>query len=117
MTQRTRIASSRCNASHLILTSRSGTHPGAPNLPAVLHMTNTDARVDALDQALSRVSSADRLGGSTATIRTLVITSASLLMCACGGGGGGNDAPVATPPPAATELAWDNGNWDQQEWK
>lgn len=80
-------------------------------------MTNSHARVDALAQALSRVPSAARLGSSVATIRLLVITGACLLMSACGGGGGGSDAPVATPPPTATELAWDNGNWDQQEWK
>lgn len=100
-------------------TSGPDTHFGAIHHPAVLRMTNTDTRVVALAQALSPVQSADRLDGLAGVIRLLAITSTCLLMGACGGGGGGggSDTPVATPPPAPAELAWDNGNWDQQEWK
>jgi hypothetical protein len=52
-------------------------------------------------------------------LRRLTIGAACLFMCACGGGGGDGEGstPVATPAPAPAELAWDNGNWDQKEWK
>lgn len=47
----------------------------------------------------------------------------SLLISACGGGGGGGSStpPPAnngTPPPVAdTDLDWDDGNWDQEDWQ
>jgi hypothetical protein len=52
-------------------------------------------------------------------LRILAIGATCSLLCACGGGGGGGGTDTSgTPPaPAAAELAWDNGNWDQQEWK
>jgi len=80
-------------------------------------MINTCSCVDGRDQDSSRAQVADRRDGAAAVLRMLTIGAACLLTCACGGGGSGSDAPVATPPPPAkAELAWDSGNWDQQEW-
>jgi hypothetical protein len=38
---------------------------------------------------------------------------------ACGGSSGGSD-PVNPPPPpptADTNLDWDDGNWDEENWQ
>lgn len=38
------------------------------------------------------------------------------LLSACGGG----SSPAPTdppPPPVATELDWDQGSWDQENWQ
>ena len=32
----------------------------------------------------------------------------------CGGSGGSND--IATPPATDTNLDWDQGNWDEEDW-
>ena len=82
-------------------------------------MIKTDVPVVDLDHELPRVRSPDRLRGSAAAKQLLTISTVCLLMSACGGGGGGggSDAPVGAPPPTPAELAWDNGNWDQKEWK
>jgi hypothetical protein len=80
-------------------------------------MINTDAPVVDLDDELTRVRSPDRWRRPAAAKRLLAISTVCVLMSACGGGGGGSDAPVVTPPPAPAELAWDDGNWDQKEWK
>lgn len=60
-----------------------------------------------------------RRRGRALASRLLVIGAVCTFLCACGGGGGGgaSDTHVATPPPQKTELAWDSGNWDQQEWQ
>ena len=51
-------------------------------------------------------------------VRAIAVGTVCTVMCACGGGGGGaSDDTGAVPPPQKTELSWDNGNWDQQEWK
>lgn len=86
---------------------------------AVPPMINTRSRVDGCALDWIRARSTDRTGGSASTLRILAIGATCLFLCACGGGGGGggSDAPVTPPAPAPTELAWDNGNWDQQEWK
>jgi len=87
------------------------------SLQSVTSMINTCSCVDGRDQDSSRAQVADRRDGAAAVLRMLTIGAACLLTCACGGGGSGSDAPVATPPPPAkAELAWDSGNWDQQEW-
>jgi hypothetical protein len=82
-------------------------------------MINTRSRVDrrALDWTQTR--STDRTGGSAATLRILAIGATCVFLGACGGGGGGggSDAPVTPPPTAKADLAWDTGNWDQQEWQ
>lgn len=79
-------------------------------------MSKADPRAVRLDRRAMRTRAVDRGRGARAPIRLLVIGAACALLSACGGGGGGaSDGPAATPPPA--ELAWDNGNWDQQEWK
>jgi hypothetical protein len=50
-------------------------------------------------------------------MRVLALAAAILCTSACGGGGGGSDTPVVKPPVQKADLAWDNGNWDQQEWQ
>jgi hypothetical protein len=45
-----------------------------------------------------------------------------LLLSACGGGGGGGSTPGpgngGNPLPVSdTELDWDEGNWDQENWQ
>lgn len=47
-----------------------------------------------------------------------------VLLCGCGGGGGSSDSSTSppnngTPPPpvADTDLDWDDGNWDQEDWQ
>jgi len=67
----------------------------------------------------TRFRSVDGRHRPAAALRLFMIGVVSVFTCACGGGGsgGGPDAPVVTAPPPQAELAWDNGNWDQQEWK
>jgi len=86
---------------------------------SVTPMINTRSRVDGRALDWTRARSTDRTAGSAATLRILAIGAACSILCACGGGGGGggSDASVTPPAPAPAELAWDNGNWDQQEWK
>jgi len=46
---------------------------------------------------------------------SVVLLSLSLLS-ACGGGS--SSAPAAAPPPPVdTQLDWDQGNWDQEDWQ
>lgn len=103
--------------SRIHVDAQSVTHSGAPHYSLVLFMINTDAPVVDLDHELTRVRSPDRWRRPAAAKRLLAISTVCVLMSACGGGGGGSDAPVVTPPPAPAELAWDDGNWDQKEWK
>lgn len=98
-------------------TPKCSTHSGASHHPTVSLMTHSDTRVLARQPDLLRVRCSGRSSRSAVAMRLLAITSACVLVGACGGGAGGNDAPAVTPPPAAAELTWDNGNWDQQEWK
>ena len=44
----------------------------------------------------------------------LIVAMAGL--SACGGGGGSSAAPPPPPPPV-TDLAWDQGNWDELNWQ
>ena len=47
----------------------------------------------------------------------LIVAMAGL--SACGGGGGGSPAATtsAPPPPPVTDLSWDDGNWDTENWQ
>jgi hypothetical protein len=49
----------------------------------------------------------------------IILISTMLGLGACGGGGG--SAPTSPPPPppptADTNLDWDNGNWDEENWQ
>ena len=39
---------------------------------------------------------------------------------ACGGGSSGGSAPASQSPPpptASTNLDWDEGNWDEEDWQ
>lgn len=81
-------------------------------------MTRADGRLfRAWVQSTGRYAtdSARRVG---VALRAFAFGTACTLLCACGGGGGGgsDDSGVVAPPQKA-ELSWDNGNWDQQEWK
>ena len=80
-------------------------------------MINGRSRADGCALDWTRIRSTDRTSGSAAMLRILAVGTTYLFLCACSGGGGGNDAPSTPPAPAPAELAWDNGNWDQQEWK
>lgn len=80
-------------------------------------MTINCSRVDGREQDSSRAPSVDRGNGAANLLRLLTIGAACLFLHACGGGGGGSDAPVTPPPTTKADLAWDNGNWDQQEWQ
>jgi hypothetical protein len=81
-------------------------------------MSQANPRAVRLDRKAMRPRAVDRGCGTREATRVLVIGAACALMSACGGGGGGaSDGPPVTPPPAAADLTWDNGNWDQQEWK
>jgi hypothetical protein len=82
-------------------------------------MTKANSRALPHERQPTRFCSADGRHGPAAALRIFMIGVVCVFTCACGGGGsgGGSDAPVVTPPPQQAELAWDNGNWDQQEWK
>jgi hypothetical protein len=81
-------------------------------------MSIVNPRAVRLDREVMRTPTVNRGCGTHQAMRLLVIGAACALTSACGGGGGGaSDGTPVTPPPAAAELAWDNGNWDQQEWK
>jgi hypothetical protein len=55
---------------------------------------------------------------SAVVVRAIAIGAICALLCACGGGGSGaSDGTEVVSPPQKAELSWDNGNWDQQEWK
>jgi hypothetical protein len=80
-------------------------------------MSKANPRAVGLDRKVMRPQAVNRGRGAGEAMRWLVIGAACALVSACGGGGGGaSDGTAAAPPPAAAELAWDNGNWDQQEW-
>jgi hypothetical protein len=80
-------------------------------------MSNQRMRAHVLDRESTRIRCADGLRGATTAMRVLALGAALLFTSACGGGGGGSDTPVVKPPAQKAELAWDNGNWDQQEWQ
>jgi hypothetical protein len=48
-----------------------------------------------------------------AVVRALILTAFAVFsLVACGGG---SSSPP--PPPVDTELDWNQGNWDQEDWQ
>ncbi len=80
-------------------------------------MSNQRMRADVVGRDPRRLRCADGLRGAASAMRVLALAAAILCTSACGGGGGGSDTPVVKPPVQKADLAWDNGNWDQQEWQ
>ena len=48
---------------------------------------------------------------------TILIPAAFFGACGGGGGGGVSPPPVDLPPVADTDLDWDQGNWDEENWQ
>ena len=49
---------------------------------------------------------------------TSVITSLIAIVALSACGGSSSPAPLAQPqPPPVTDLAWDQGNWDELNWQ
>jgi hypothetical protein len=48
---------------------------------------------------------------------TVVLFLSLTLLSACGGGSSPAPAASPPPPPVDTELDWDQGSWDQENWQ
>ena len=48
---------------------------------------------------------------------TFVILLSIFALSACGGGGGSGGNNQQPLPPVDTDLDWDQGNWDEENWQ
>ena len=49
-------------------------------------------------------------------VRLVIAIFFASVLSACGGGGG-NGGGNQPPPQADTDLDWDQGNWDEENWQ
>ena len=47
--------------------------------------------------------------------RILTVLTIGIALTSCGGGS--SPPPAQQPPPIDTQLDWDQGNWDEQDWQ